>query len=98
MSDSVDVSGEECRRILDWLSTTDMEQKQQDMFSLHQEGTCSWFLQSEEFTGWLEKDEANPLLWCPGDRESCVKVSPLPFFSVANMACTQAGAGKTVMT
>ncbi|KAK4109709.1 hypothetical protein N656DRAFT_316279 [Canariomyces notabilis] len=57
---------QECRRILNWLNTADMEQKHQDVFSLYQEGTCSWFLGSDAVDAWLG-GEGNHMLWCPGD-------------------------------
>jgi hypothetical protein len=66
-------SDQECRRILNWLNTADMEQKHQDVFSLYQEGTCSWFSGSDAVDAWLGGD-GNHMLWCPGDR----KYAPLP--------------------
>ena len=55
------------QRMLDWLSSTNVAQKQQDIFDQHQEGTGSWFLESPKFVEWTGDDPSSSTLFCPGD-------------------------------
>ncbi|KAL9046990.1 MAG: hypothetical protein Q9214_000321 [Letrouitia sp. 1 TL-2023] len=54
------------REILDWLSTSNMQCKQDDIYAKHQENTGEWFLKETTFIDWLEKKDSIPVLWCPG--------------------------------
>lgn len=56
------------QKILDWLSPSDMSQKQRDIHSRHHKDTGIWLLEEPLFVEWLEKDISPPFLWCPGDR------------------------------
>ena len=55
------------QRVLDWLSSINVAQKQQDIFDQHQEGTGSWFLESPEFVEWAGDNSGSFILFCPGD-------------------------------
>ena len=55
------------RQMLLWLSPVNMDQKQQDVFSQHQDGTGSWFLESPEFKEWAAGNATSRILFCPGD-------------------------------
>ena len=55
------------QRMLDWLSSINVAQKQQDIFDQHQEGTGSWFLESPEFVEWTGNSISSCILFCSGD-------------------------------
>jgi hypothetical protein len=59
---------EKRQKILQWLSPLNMDQKQQDTYSRHQENTGKW-LENKEFVDWLESGERGATLWCPGNRK-----------------------------
>ncbi|KAL9085606.1 MAG: hypothetical protein Q9165_007506 [Trypethelium subeluteriae] len=50
--------------LLQWLSPTDFPAQQQDIISRRQDGTAQWFLDSAEFTSWM--DGSSKTLFCPG--------------------------------
>lgn len=52
------------RVITDWLSSTDFPAQQSDFTSRRQEGTGLWFINSPEFTSWLQGTKQT--LFCPG--------------------------------
>ncbi|KAI9774836.1 MAG: hypothetical protein M1840_000052 [Geoglossum simile] len=53
-------------KVLEWLSSVDMQPKQQDILSRRQSGTGEWLLCNECFIDWMDNDSVS-LLWCPGD-------------------------------
>ena len=57
------------RKILDWLSPLNMYQKQQDILSKRRGTTGSWLLKNPVFQSWLDDDDSERSLWCPGDRK-----------------------------
>ena len=59
---------EKRRRILEWLSPINMHDKQKDTYSRRQEHTGEWLLKKKEFVDWMEGDDSNVTLWCPGNR------------------------------
>ena len=52
------------RVITDWLSSTDFPAQQSDFISRRQEETGLWFINSPEFTSWLQGTKQT--LFCPG--------------------------------
>ena len=50
--------------ILQWLNPIDFFSQQHDFFTLRQEGTGQWLLDSAEFKAWVETDKQT--LFCPG--------------------------------
>lgn len=50
--------------ILDWLTPTNYSPQQNDIFSVHQDGTGQWLLSSTEFQQFISDDEAT--LFLPG--------------------------------
>jgi hypothetical protein len=54
--------------ILEWLSSIDMQPKQQDILSRRHGNTGEWILKNESFNDWMHNDSVN-FLWCPGGRE-----------------------------
>jgi len=50
--------------VMDWLSPTDFPAQQHDVITRRQEGTGQWFLNSPEFTDWLQG--SGKTLFCPG--------------------------------
>ncbi|KFZ19348.1 hypothetical protein V502_03701, partial [Pseudogymnoascus sp. VKM F-4520 (FW-2644)] len=52
------------RVITDWLSSTDFPAQQSDFIGRREEGTGQWFVESLEFTNWLQETKQN--LFCPG--------------------------------
>jgi Cdc6-like AAA superfamily ATPase len=55
---------EQYRVVMDWLSSTDFPAEQTDIIARRQEGTGKWFVESPEFTSFLEGE--NKTLFCPG--------------------------------
>ena len=55
--------------ILDWLSPLNMYQKQQDILSRRHGNTGAWLLSNVAFQRWVNSDNSDRTLWCPGDRE-----------------------------
>lgn len=55
------------KEIASWLSDLSFDDVQQDIYSRKEEGTGKWFLQSCEFTQWI--NGPNNKLWCPGIRK-----------------------------
>lgn len=55
---------EQYRGTMDWLSSTNFPAQQSDIISKRQEGTGNWFLESPEFTKFLQGVKQN--LFCPG--------------------------------
>ncbi|OBT62890.1 hypothetical protein VE03_07604 [Pseudogymnoascus sp. 23342-1-I1] len=55
---------EQYRVTMDWLSSTNFPAQQSDIISKRQEGTGKWFLESPEFTNFLQG--AKQTLFCPG--------------------------------
>ncbi|KAH8726741.1 hypothetical protein GQ44DRAFT_613477, partial [Phaeosphaeriaceae sp. PMI808] len=51
-------------RIMDWLSSADFPAQQSDFIARRQEDTGLWFLNSSEFTEWV--NGTNQTLFCPG--------------------------------
>ncbi|RHZ73695.1 hypothetical protein CDV55_107262 [Aspergillus turcosus] len=51
-------------RLLDWLSPNDFSSQQHDIISRRKVGTGLWFLESDEFQGWL--GQSGQTLFCPG--------------------------------
>ncbi|KAF1828738.1 hypothetical protein BDW02DRAFT_206603 [Decorospora gaudefroyi] len=51
--------------ILRWLTSYDHASKHHDIFSKRQEGTGTWFLESEEYRDWLSKSGSQKIL-CTG--------------------------------
>ncbi|RHZ43686.1 uncharacterized protein CDV56_101993 [Aspergillus thermomutatus] len=51
-------------RLLDWLSPNDFSSQQHDIISRRKVGTGLWFLESDEFQGWLE--QRGQTMFCPG--------------------------------
>lgn len=51
-----------------WISPLDFSKYQEELFSRRQEGTGSWFLESENFISWRD-GSGSPRLWCPGIRK-----------------------------
>jgi hypothetical protein len=45
-----------------------MYEKQHDTLSRRQENTGDWLFEKKEFLDWLENDDSNSALWCPGNR------------------------------
>lgn len=54
----------ELRTIADWLPSIDFAKQQSDFIGRRQEGTGRWFLDSPEFTTWL--NGVKQTLFCPG--------------------------------
>lgn len=52
------------RNILNWLADSDYGSQHRDYFSKRQQGTGQWFMESEEYKGWLLKNKQT--LFCPG--------------------------------
>jgi hypothetical protein len=52
---------------LNWLSPSNIEEKQKDVFATHQANTGLWLLNSCRFQQW--QDGSDLILWCHGDRE-----------------------------
>ncbi|KAI9766598.1 MAG: hypothetical protein M1840_006409 [Geoglossum simile] len=50
--------------ILEWISLTDFPAQQSDFIARRQEGTGLWFLDSTEFTEWVNRSKKT--LFCPG--------------------------------
>ena len=50
--------------IMEWLSPSDFPAQQYDIICRRQEGTGEWFLETPEFTRWLEGSDKT--LFCPG--------------------------------
>ncbi|KKK21432.1 hypothetical protein AOCH_000121 [Aspergillus ochraceoroseus] len=50
--------------IIDWISPLNFVGKQNMLFNEHHEGTCKWFLQSDDFQAWREGEST--VLFCPG--------------------------------
>lgn len=50
--------------ILDWLTPTNYSSQQHDILDRRQPGTGQWFLESPEYTTWLQL--AGQTLFCPG--------------------------------
>ena len=50
--------------IMEWLSPTDFPAQQHDIITRRQKGTGQWFLDSSEFTSWLQGSDKT--LFCPG--------------------------------
>ena len=76
--------------ITSWLTQLDFKSRQHDIFSMRQEGTGQWLLESATFKGWVEKP--GKTLWCPGIRESR-RCKPVLYLA----KCLKAGAGKTIL-
>jgi hypothetical protein len=70
-----------------------MSDKQQDIYSRRQDKTGEWLLEEQALVDWLEKGDAHPTIWCPGNRMYSCQV-PVAIF----LTFDQAGVGKTVMT
>jgi hypothetical protein len=45
-----------------------MSEKQHDTLSRRQENTGDWLFEKKEFPDWIENDDSNSILWCPGNR------------------------------
>ncbi|KAJ2897091.1 hypothetical protein MKZ38_005001 [Zalerion maritima] len=58
-------NAEEREAILDWLSTLDFRERQENAFQKHHKGTGRWMLDTKEFRHWFNGKE-NSSLWCPG--------------------------------
>ena len=58
---------EERQAAVAWLSHLNFSSKQIDVFSQQQEGTGTWFLNTDAFKRWFDGNER--MLWCPGLRE-----------------------------
>ncbi|KAI9796740.1 MAG: Ankyrin repeat domain-containing protein 44 [Piccolia ochrophora] len=52
-------------KILEWLSSVDVHQKQTDVSSRRQENAGQWLLKTDLFVQWLERSSPSAL-WCPG--------------------------------
>lgn len=59
------MESQQVRAIIDWLTPLNFVAKQDLLFKEHHEGTCKWFLESEEFKEW--KSMENSVLFCPGN-------------------------------
>lgn len=57
-------SSEEFRAITDWLSSDKFPAEQSDIISKRQDGTGKWFVDSPEFTNFLQGEKQS--LFCPG--------------------------------
>jgi hypothetical protein len=55
---------DEYRAIMKWLSPTDFPAQQSDVIGKRQKGTGKWFVESPEFTNFLQGE--NKILFCPG--------------------------------
>ena len=53
-----------CRRILDWISSSDFQSQQADLDERRQDGTGRWFIESPAFNDWIEGPKKT--LFCPG--------------------------------
>ncbi|KAJ5947786.1 hypothetical protein N7466_000801 [Penicillium verhagenii] len=60
------VATKETKQVLDWISSVDFIDQQNDNISLRQEGTGSWLINSEEFTQWMNGNSEHRTLFCPG--------------------------------
>lgn len=80
------------QEVLDWLSPLNMYQKQQDTLSRRHGTTGSWLLNDSAFRDWIDSDDSQRTLWCPGDR----KCSSCSVYST--LIDSLAGTGKTVIT
>ena len=58
------MEGLQIRSLIDWLSPLNFIAKQDLLYKEHHEGTCKWFLESDEFRQWKEGE--NSMLFCPG--------------------------------
>ena len=58
------MGGLQVQSLIDWLSPLNFIAKQDRLFKEHHEGTCKWFLESDEFRLWKEGE--NSMLFCPG--------------------------------
>ncbi|KAI9878652.1 MAG: hypothetical protein M1830_000323 [Pleopsidium flavum] len=58
---------EDAQKVLEWLSSSNMHQKQQDIYSRRQNNTGEWLLKEVTFVEWLTTDSSHPTLWCPGN-------------------------------
>lgn len=68
-ADSVDSQDWETLRkdIANWFSSAAFRQRQKELFEKRFGSTGNWFIQSQEFRGWLESENAR--LWCFGNRK-----------------------------
>jgi hypothetical protein len=69
-----------------------MSEKQHDTLSRRQENTGDWLFEKKEFLDWIENDDSNSALWCPGNRMYFTLILILRVLTL------EAGTGKTVMT
>ncbi|KAI2829167.1 hypothetical protein CBS147345_10812 [Aspergillus niger] len=60
------VTTRETREVLDWVSSIDFVDQQNDIISLRQDGTGHWLINSEEFIQWMSDDIQPRTLFCPG--------------------------------
>jgi hypothetical protein len=58
---------EKNEKILNWLSPSNVQDKQNDVFNLHHADTGQWLVRSQEFRQWLDGNSS--VLWCCGDRK-----------------------------
>ena len=58
------MEGLQIQSLIDWLSPLNFIAKQDLLFKEHHEGTCKWFLESDEYRQWKEGE--NAMLFCPG--------------------------------
>ena len=80
------------QEILDWLSPLNMYQKQQDTLSRRHGTTGSWLLNDTVFRDWIDSDDSQRTLWCPGHRKCYLR----SVYSI--IIIYLAGTGKTVIT
>ncbi|KAF5684547.1 hypothetical protein FCIRC_3890 [Fusarium circinatum] len=58
------VDQQHVHEILGWYGTSDHGSRQSSLIEEHEEGTCEWYLASNEFRDWIKtKDQ---ILFCPG--------------------------------
>jgi len=61
-------------KILEWLSSSDMYNKQEDIYAKRHENTGKWIFDNTIFRNWVDGNGTQSTLWCPGNR----RYRPLP--------------------
>lgn len=84
---------QEHQDIIDWISSLDFNERQNDIIAKRAEGTGRWLLESLPFGDWFAGKSKT--LWCPGLR----KKHPLHTNQFSNFPdFLAAGGGKTILS
>ena len=83
----------EHKAMMQWLSPIDPCENHEAATSAHQEGTGTWFFESNEFTEWYQAKSS--FLWLSGFRKFASDAKLITFQT--NRTPSAAGAGKTIL-